>query len=243
MMNDKKFLQIPAIILGVSLILSVVIFGSYLYRIKALDNTLTVTGSARQKVVSDTGKFIGRFTRTVSIDNLKAGYQLMKADQTKVTNFFKSQGIDVETIKISPVSQNEIWKQNEYDNRPKQYTLIQTVEINLDDVKKLESISKDFSKLIDQDILFTLDRVEYYYSKLPEARISMLSDAIKDAKARAEKIANSSGKRVNVIKSASMGVVQVLSTNSIDVSDYGTYDTSTIDKEIMVTVRALFTIK
>jgi hypothetical protein len=121
--------------------------------------------------------------------------------------------------------------------------LQQTVEINLNDVKKLEAISKDFSKLIDQDILFTLDRVEYYYSKLPEARISMLGDAIKDAKARAEKIANSSGKRVNVIKSASMGVVQVLSPNSIDVSDYGTYDTSTVDKEIMVTVRALFTIK
>lgn len=242
-MNDKKFLQIPAIILGISLILSVVIFGSYLYKIRALDNTLTVTGSARQKVVSDTGKFIGRFSRTVEINALKSGYQLMKVDQTKVINYFKSQGITESDITISPVSQNEVWKQNDYDNRPKQYTLQQTVEINLNDVQKLEAISKDFSKIIDQDVLFTLDRVEYYYSKLPEARISMLSDAIKDAKARAEKIANSSGKRVNVIKSASMGVVQVLSTNSIDVSDYGTYDTSTIDKEIMVTVRALFTIK
>jgi hypothetical protein len=71
----------------------------------------------------------------------------------------------------------------------------------------------------------------------------MLTEAIKDAKARAEKIANSSGKRVGVIKSASMGVVQVLSPNSVDVSDYGTYDTSTINKEVMVTVKALFTIK
>jgi len=105
-MNDKKFLQIPAIILGLSLILSVVILGSYLYKIRALDNTLTVTGSARQKVVSDTGKFIGRFSRTVSIDDLKKGYQLMKSDQAKVVAYFKSQGI--EDVKISPVSQNEI---------------------------------------------------------------------------------------------------------------------------------------
>lgn len=71
----------------------------------------------------------------------------------------------------------------------------------------------------------------------------MLSDAIKDAKARAEKIAGSSGKRVGIIKSASAGVVQVLSPNSIDISDYGTYDTSSIEKEIMVTVKALFTIR
>ncbi len=214
-----------------------------MYKIQALNNTLTVTGSARQKVVSDTGKLVGRFTRTVSINELKTGYQLMKSDNTKVLNFFKSQGINVEDIKISPVFQSEIWKQNEYDDRPKQYTLQQTVEINLNNVQKIEAISKDFSKLIDQDVLFSLDRAEYFYSKLPEARISMLSDAIKDAKARAEKIANSSGKRVGVIKSASMGVVQVLSPNSVDVSDYGTYDTSTINKEIMVTVRALFTIR
>ena len=167
----------------------------------------------------------------------------MKTDNTKVFNYFKSQGINIEDIKISPVSQNEIWKQNEYDDRPKQYTLQQTVEINLNDVKKIEAISKDFSKLIEQDVLFSLDRVEYFYSKLPEVRISMLTEAIKDAKARAEKIANSSGKRVGVIKSASMGVVQVLSPNSVDVSDYGTYDTSTINKEVMVTVKALFTIK
>jgi hypothetical protein len=37
--------------------------------------------------------------------------------------------------------------------------------------------------------------------------------------------------------------VQVLAPNSEDVNDYGTYDTSSINKEIMVTVKASFEIK
>jgi len=242
-MNDKKFLQIPALILGICGILSVVIFGNFLYKIRALDNTLTVTGSARQKVVSDTGKLIGRFMRTIAINDLKTGYKTMEEDKNKVINFFKSQGVEEKNMIISAVSQQEIWKQNEYDNKPKQYNLVQTIEINSNDVTKLDTLSKNFQSLVDQNVLFSIERVEYYYSKLPEYRISMLSEAIKDAKARAEKIAASSGKRVGIIKSASAGVVQVLSPNSIDISDYGTYDTSSIDKEIMVTVKALFTIK
>jgi uncharacterized protein len=71
-------------------------------------------------------------------------------------------------------------------------------------------------------------------------RISLLSDAIKDAKARAQKIAESSGKQVGAIQSANMGVVQVMQVNSVDISDYGAYDTSTIDKDVMVTVKTIF---
>lgn len=241
-MDDKRF-QIPAIILGVSLVLSVLIFGNFIYKIQSLNNTLTVTGSARQRVMSDTGKLVGRFMRTVTINNLKEGYKLMESDQTKVINFFKSQKVDEKNIIISAISQQDIWKQNEYDGQPKQYNLVQTVEIHLEDVNQLDKLSKNLQPLIDQNVLFAIERVEYYVSKLPEYRISMLGDAIKDAKARAEKIAASSGKKVGIIKSASAGVVQVLSPNSIDVSDYGTYDTSSIEKEIMVTVKALFTIR
>ncbi len=87
-MNDKRF-QVPAIILGVSLVLSVLIFGNFIYKIQSLNNTLTVTGSARQLVMSDRGKLVGRFTRNVTINTLKEGYKLMDSDKTKVVNFFK----------------------------------------------------------------------------------------------------------------------------------------------------------
>ena len=70
-----------------------------------------------------------------------------------------------------------------------------------------------------------------------------MSDAIKDAKSRAEKIAEGTGRKVGSVQEASSGVVQVLTPNSIEVSDYGSYDTSSIEKEVMVTVKASFRLK
>ncbi len=85
--------------------------------------------------------------------------------------------------------------------------------------------------------------MEYYYSKLPDLRVSLLSDAVKDAKARAEQIAQGTGRGIGNVLSASNGVVQVISPNSVDVSDYGSYDTSSIEKDVMVTIKASFRLK
>jgi len=56
-------------------------------------------------------------------------------------------------------------------------------------------------------------------------------------------IAENDNRKVGNLRSASIGVTQVLAADSVDVSDYGTYDTSTEDKDVMVTVRAVFRIK
>jgi len=73
--------------------------------------------------------------------------------------------------------------------------------------------------------------------------VELLANAVGDAKARAEQLAQAGGKKIGILKSASSGVVQVMSPNSVEVSDYGMYDTSSIDKEIMVTVKASFETK
>jgi hypothetical protein len=78
---------------------------------------------------------------------------------------------------------------------------------------------------------------------LSDLRVSLLGDALKDAKARANEIARASNQNIGKLKSASSGVVQVLAPNSTDTSDYGTYDTSTINKDISVTVRATFVVR
>ena len=71
----------------------------------------------------------------------------------------------------------------------------------------------------------------------------MLEEASKNAKERAEAIAKSTGNKVGNVKSASQGVFQVTQKNSTEVSDYGSYDTSTVDKKITAIVRASFEVK
>ena len=84
---------------------------------------------------------------------------------------------------------------------------------------------------------------EYYVSTLPQLRVSLVGQAVKDAKARAVEMANSGDSSVGALKSAASGVVQVLAPNSTSVEDYGSYDTSTIQKQVMVTARAVFYVK
>ncbi len=230
------------IIMGISLIISVMI-GSYVfYKIKALEDVLSVTGSASKEVVADQAKFSGDFSRVTNLSSLKYGYDQMARDLSFLKTFLKSQGIDEKNIIISPVLMNEIYDGN--NNKPeKEYTLRQNIEIASTDVSKMATLAQATVSLINSGVIFTTNPVQYYYSKLPDVRVSLLSDAVKDARARAEKISESTGRKVGSVKSASSGVVQVLPRNSLDVSDYGTYDTSTVDKNIMVTVRVTFSMK
>jgi hypothetical protein len=231
-------LIISSLILGLSLIIGTIIVSTAIYNIKKLSDTLSVTGSAKEKIVSDSVKWRSNFTRIVTTEEIKSGYAQMKKDEQAVLKFLNDNGISKDQATISAVMMNEIYKAN--DSSPKEYNLQQTVEVDSSDVQKLTALTKNIQPLIDQGVIFSTQSVEYYTSKLPELRVSLLSEAIKDAKARAGKIAESSGKKVGAIQSASMGIVQVLPVNSVVISDWGTYDTSSIDKDVMVTVKTIF---
>ncbi len=227
------------IILGASLIITGAIIARTFLDIKKLDNIISVSGSAKQQVTSDSARWTGNFSRTITKDQIKDGYAMMKSDEKIVTAFFKSQGFS--DINISPVFMNEIYKSD--NNAPREYNLTQNIEIRSDDVNKVKELAKNSDQLADKGVIFSANAVEYYYSKLPELRVSLLPEAIKDAKNRAASIAKSSDKQVDAIKSVSMGVVQVMSVGSIDISDYGSYDTSNIEKEVMITVKTTFGLK
>jgi len=227
------------LIIGASLIITGAVISRALLDVKELDNVISVSGSAKQTVTSDSARWTGSFSRTALKDQLKDGYAAMKSDEKIVSDFSKSQGFT--DVEISPVFMNEVYKND--SNAPKEYNLIQNIEIKSDDVNKMKELAKNSDQLANQGVVFSANSVEYYYSKLPDLRVSLLPEAIKDAKNRAGSIASSSGKQVGSIKSVAMGVVQVMSVGSVDVSDYGSYDTSNIEKEVMITVKTVFGLK
>jgi hypothetical protein len=108
------------------------------------------------------------------------------------------------------------------------------------DPRLVELLAKNISTLAARGIVVSAQVPQYFISDLPKQRIALIGKAVEDAKARATEIARSTGRGVGSLQSASGGVVQVLAPNSIDVSDYGNYDTSTIEKKVMVTARATF---
>ncbi len=240
-MEKPKGLLSFGLILGLSLILAAALVAFTFLSVKKMDNVISVTGSAKQQVTADSARWTANFSRATLKDQIKDGYVQMKNDEKIVTDFFISQGISKETIEISPIFMNEIYKNDQ--NAPREYNLVQNIEIKSDQVDKIKTLAKNTEKLAEQGVFFSPNAVEYYYSKLPELRISLLPEAIKDAKKRAEAIAGSSGKTVDTVKSVSMGVVQVMPVGAVEISDYGSYDTSGIEKEVMITVKTVFGLK
>lgn len=242
-MNNTKIHPIVflGIILGGSFLIATILGAFTVFKIRAQNDVVTVTGSAKIEVTSDLAKWNAEFSRTVRESALSTGYSRMANDLIQVKSFLTSQGITQDEVDISTVSMYEVYQQNQ--DAEKLYTLSQTIVVQSNDVAKVKKASENISEIINKGVIFSARGIEYYYSGLPEARISLLSNAIEDAKMRANEIAKNSGKKVGSIKSASSGIVQVQSLNSTEISDYGVYDTSQIEKQVTVTVRAVFTLK
>lgn len=234
----------PGIVVGLSIIIAAAIFSLAFYASRSQEDTLSVTGSAKKPVISDTVKWTGSFSRTVPQSDLKVGYDQMDRDLNIVRKFFMDQGITEKEYGVSPITISQPYESNyQVEEETEEYVLKQNIEVQSQNVDKITALAKSLQPLINQGVFFATEGVEYYYSKLPELRIELLGEAVKDAQVRAEEIAKNSGRSVGNIQSAGMGVVQVLSPNSVEVSDYGTYDTSSIEKEVMVTVKASFTLR
>jgi hypothetical protein len=240
-MQENKSLTVFGVILGASIIISFAIASYTFYSLRSADY-ITTTGSSKKEVTSDTVKWTSTISRIIKLSTVKEGYAKMDADLKEVKAFFAENGFTDKDMEISPIFMNEIYENNK-TGTDKNYNLIQNIEIHSTDVAKVDALSKNINALINKGIIFNSMMPEYYYSKLPEMRVALLADAVADAKARAQKLAEAGNKTIGALKSASSGVVQVLSPGSAAISDYGTYDTSKIQKEIMITVKASFLIK
>jgi len=84
---------------------------------------------------------------------------------------------------------------------------------------------------------------QFTYSRLANKRVDMLAKAAKDARARAEAIVFHSGSEVGGVKKVNSGVFQITVPNSTRVSSLGSYDTTTIKKDITADMGVTFAVK
>ncbi len=232
-------------VLGATIIITGIIVSWTLYEIRAMErNVITSTGSAKEKVMSDTVKWTGEISRRVPNGAVAGGYQQLERDLEALRAFLKSKGVAPDALEARPIySQEEMYYGSDGPRSLGTTMLRQTVVLSATDVEGMTAIARDLKDLIAKGTPVVTVSLEYLYSKLPDLRVKLLGGAVKDAKARAGEIASAGGQSVGDLQSASSGVVQVMAPNSIDVSDYGSYDTQSVEKEVMVTVRATFGVR
>jgi len=67
-----------------------------------------------------------------------------------------------------------------------------------------------------------------------------LGAATRDAQSRALVLVAASGAKLGKLRGVNVGVFQVSSPNSTDVTDYGVYDTTTLRKDVTAVVNVTF---
>jgi uncharacterized protein len=244
--NSIKNWMLPifAVILSIGIIISSVIVINGITTIKTKQNTITITGSAKKQFKSDF--VVWRSTYTAQSPKLPAAYALLKSETDKVKSYLKSKGIDEKGMvftAITTIPNYAVLANGQMTSDIVSYRLMQTVEISSNEVDKITQISRQATELINQGIDFQSNTPEYYYTKLADLKIDMLSLATKDAMNRAQQIAKSTGSDIGKLRSAKMGVFQITPIYSTDVSDSGIYNTSSIDKEITAVMTCDFEIK
>ena len=124
------------------------------------------------------------------------------------------------------------------------YGMSQSIQIESKEVDKIERISREITELLNQGVQFYSEAPRYYYTKLADLKIEMISKATGDARLRAEKISEFSGGQLGELESAKMGVFQITGQNSKeDYSWGGTFNTSSRKKTASITMKLVYKVK
>lgn len=229
--------------LALSLIISSLILGWSYKNSKKGDEAITVTGSAKKRITSDLALWSAGVSSQAP--QLADAYKQLSNDIPKIKQYLLSKGIPEDQMTVSSISTTTLKAKDSDGNETSEitgYSLGQQIEVRSIDVQKIAAIAREATELINQGILIESSAPKYYYTKIGDLKIEMLGEAAKDAKERAERIASSTGNSIGSVKSAKMGVLQITAADSTDVSDYGVFDTTTIEKDMTAVVNVSFAV-
>ncbi len=237
-----------AIIFGIAIITSSLFLGkAYVDRNKQ-DGKIQVTGLGKADFSSDLIVWEGSFGAE-NID-IKQAYITLEKNKEIIKSYLLSKGINNNDLVFSSVKTNEKFKRNYTVNGDyageefEGYDLSQSIQIESKEVEKIELISREITQLLNKGVQFYSEAPRYYYTKLADLKIEMISKATEDARLRAEKISQFSGGKIGELVSAKMGVFQITGQNSKeDYSWGGTFNTSSREKTASITMKLIYNVK
>ena len=234
--------HLKSLIIGIAIVLTALIFSLTIINLSKQRNAIYVTGLGSKDFTSDLIVWNGTFHRKSMV--LKEAYAALDADRESIKTYLVGKGITARELIFSAVDIQKEFDEDydDYGNKKRStftgYRLTQQVQIKSGQVDQVEAISRQVSELINSGIEFYSQAPEYYYTKLAELKLEMISEATKDANERAVRIATQAGSAVGNLKSADMGVFQITAQNSSeDYSWGGSFNTSSKDKTASITVK------
>lgn len=241
-MNNKNILY--AIIIAVAIIASAVVLGNA-YKNRNNNGKIAVTGLGETDFVSDLIVWEGNFSQ---VDyNLQTAYANLERIKNVIKKYLLSKGVPEDAMVFSSVqTSNENKAQYSADGKYigqtfSGYRLSQGITVESKEVEKIEKIAREVTELLNQGVKFYSESPRYYYTKLADVKLDLISKATEDARSRALQIAEKSGASLGKVLNANMGVFQITGQNSNeDYSWGGTFNTRDKNKTASITMKLVY---
>lgn len=201
-------------------------------------DVLTVTGSAKRQIVSD--YVVWNVSVTSQQPTAAAAAGELDAWAKGLRAFLLRRGVREDELTVQPIATESL---TDDSGSVFAYRLTRTFEVRSARVQDITDVAERSSTLLAQGIPLAAQPPQYVYTKLPTLRPQLLAEATKDAQNRARVLAEATDARLGKLRGVNVGVFQVTSPNSTDVSDYGVYDTSTLQKDVTAVVNVTFALR
>lgn len=245
MKQDSPQFLIGMLLLGLALVACAYIGVSGFRDIKKADDIITVTGSTKKDITSN--YVIWDFSISTQGTDLQGLYSELANNIKAVDAFLKTQNLtDGELIQDAVSNEPTTFynkDENGQDISVAGYILRKHYQLRSSDVKKVVTINQAASNLISRGIPLVSSPLQYLYTDLPTLRMNLLEEATKDAKERASVMVKSTGNKLGAMKSARMGVFQITPRFTTQVDDYGSYDTTSLEKDVTAVVTVSFAVE
>ncbi|WP_281540766.1 SIMPL domain-containing protein [Maribacter aestuarii] len=233
--------NISAVIFALAIVSAAYFLGSAYIKRANPPQIISVTGLGNENFTSDLIVWEGQFSANNTV--LKSAFDQLNNDKDIVKSYLVSKGIDANSIIFNSVQTTEL-RDNKYEAGNyvgsifRGYQLTQALKLESQDVALIESVSREITELLNEGVQFNSFPPRYYYTKLADLKIEMISKATEDARIRAEKIAENAGSNLGDLVSAKMGVFQITGQNSgEDYSWGGVYNTASKNKTASITMK------
>ena len=238
-------LRLPELLLGLTAVaVAVAVTGvsvAHAVRdVKRARDTITVTGSAREPITSD----VVHWSLAVDAEAVRPqdAVRQVQSRAAAVRAFLHGGGLPGEAVSEPPLVTHSIMVRAAKRRVPG-FRVVQRFRVSSTDIDRVEAVAARTSDLLAQGIPVSTTSLSYLATKLADAKIRALKRAVADAHRRAEAIVAGIGGKLGSVKSAELGVYQVVARNSTNVSDYGINDTASRDKEVYSVVSVTFRVR
>lgn len=202
------------------------------------ENIIRVKGVAELDVTSDRGSWWTSVSgRAPTLAEADAGREQAMA---ALRAFVLAKGFKESELSVGSVSISKVYRRDEKGNTTNEleaYVLSQDLGVRSSSLELLRDAANEVTgALVKQGFESSTSAPSFTVSTIEKTKLDLLEKATANAYERAQTLARGSGSGVGSLVSAAQGVYQIVARGQTSSSDYGEFDTSSIEKTARVVV-------